>query len=414
MHNAHGNIIALRDKYRQETGIQNLKITHNNVLGYFIEITASNASKLNNERFIHRQSLANCMRYTTKELMQLAEDIMNCREKISNLEKEIFEQICAELIRHADRLALSAQAISVLDVMLCFAFNATQYKYTRPQISNDTTLQIIAGRHPVVERKLKNDFISNSLQQDQFSYLWLITGPNMAGKSTFLRQNAHIILLAQVGSFVPAEKAQIGIVDKIFSRIGAADDIARGFSTFMVEMLETANILNNATANSFIILDEIGRGTATYDGLALAWAILEYVHNKIKARTLFATHYHELTTLENMLPMVRCHTPEVAEWDDKVIFKYNIIEGKARGSYGIHVASIAGLPKSVINKAKNVLTSFENKQITLQSTEVVDIQYDNDNTTHHAVLEALETLDIDSLSPRDALETLYKLKQLCN
>lgn len=354
-------IEKLKVQYQNETGIDNLKILHNNILGLFIEITARNSNKALNS-FIHRQTTSNAARYTTIDLQKLENDIVNAKTLVINLEKEIFYEICNEVLVRIKLLRELASSLSLLDVFCNFAHIAYEYNYIRPQLSNDLTFEIIGGRHPVIEKELSKIgkiFINNDCNFSESERIHLITGPNMSGKSTYLRQNAILIILAQIGCFVPAIKAKIGVVDKIFSRIGSGDDLLKGQSTFMVEMLETSAILSQATNKSFIILDEVGRGTSTYDGVSIAWAVLEYVHDKLRSRCLFATHYHELTDMVNFFPALKNYTVAIEESENSILFLYHIIEGFADKSYGIHVAEIAGLPKTVINKAKEMLIKFE-------------------------------------------------------
>lgn len=399
---------ALRDKYRIATGITTLKISVNNVIGYFIDITPGQAGKIKDDGlFIHKQTLGSSVRYTTQELKALEEEILSCDHKIAQMELEIFEELCTKVIEIAEHLSHTAQGIAGIDVASSLAHLALERNYCRPQIDDSANFYIDGGRHPIVEHSLNDQFIANSCNFSANEYLWLVTGPNMAGKSTFLRQNALICILAQTGSYVPARKAHIGVVDKLFSRIGAGDDISRGQSTFMVEMVETAAILNNATQRSMVILDEIGRGTATYDGLSIAWAVVENLHNTVKCRTLFATHYHELTDLETVLPALACYTVEVKEWDGKVIFMHKIIPGKADRSYGVHVAELAGLPESVTARAAELLTVLQAKEkasITITQTP------SNENTQQAAMIATINNIDIDSLTPRDAFDIIYKIK----
>ncbi|CAL7963854.1 DNA mismatch repair protein MutS [Alphaproteobacteria bacterium] len=362
--NSDERITQLRNKYKELTGITAIKILKNNVIGYFIEVTPSNASKMSNSVFIHRQSLGSAIRYTTEELKQLETEILICDDKIAQLEQEILVTLCSKVLDASEQIDMSAQSIAIIDVTCALAEVSHQYKYVRPIVDDSIKFSVTHGRHPVVERGTSSAFIPNHCHLNQEKEnLWLITGPNMAGKSTFLRQNALICIMAQIGSFVPAENAHVGVVDKLFSRIGAADNISQGQSTFMVEMLETAYILNNATNRSFIILDEIGRGTATYDGLAIAWSVIENLHNQIKARTLFATHYHELTALEATLDKLSCWTMKVREWENKIIFMHEVISGKADKSYGIHVAELAGMPTNVIQRAYSILDMLTKKNI---------------------------------------------------
>lgn len=372
-YNSNNMLNEMRDKYRRITGINTLKITRNNIFGYFIEVTSINAEKMTNPAFKHKQSLGTVTRYVTQELQHLEAELTLCDEKITQLEDEIFTTLCNEVQKNHDRLILLAQSIAKIDVICSFATVAASNNYTKPLVDASVCLEIIDGRHPVLERRLaehntnlddyttnngSHNFHSNSCTMNEDKNLWLITGPNMAGKSTFLRQNALICIMAQMGSFVPAKSARIGVIDKIFSRIGAGDNISQRQSTFMVEMLETSNILNNATRHSLLILDEIGRGTSTHDGLAIAWAVLEWINSRIEARTIFATHFHELTQLEQQLKHVVCYTVLVQEWHNKIIFMHKIIPGKTNKSYGIHVAELAGIPKEVTDRAYVILDNL--------------------------------------------------------
>ncbi|AIF81339.1 DNA mismatch repair protein MutS [endosymbiont of Acanthamoeba sp. UWC8] len=410
--NANSNLIKLKEKYQLLSGIPTLKISHNNILGYFVEITPSNLKKMPEDLFIHRQTLGNSIRYTTEELKQLESDIKLCEERFYGLEQEIFAELINEITSYSDNIALLSQAISIIDVSSSLATLAVEMEYVRPLVDSSKNFEIIEGRHPVVEKYLKSKFIPNDCIQNEEQNLWLITGPNMAGKSTFLRQNALICILAQIGSFVPAKSAHIGIVDKLFSRIGSGDDISRGQSTFLVEMVETASILNNATANSFVILDELGRGTSTYDGLSIAWSVIENIHNEIKCRTLFATHYHELTELEQHLKYLRCYTMKVTEWEEKIIFMHEVIKGKADRSYGIHVAEIAGVPLSVIERANLILSQLELKNSGSSAPPPIPIASPSLKPKADKLELKLKAIDIDALTPREALDILYELKNM--
>ena len=346
------------------------------------------------------------MRYFTTELKDLENVLLNCDNKISNLEQEIFNKLCDSAKNYFDEISLVIDSISNLDFYSSLAEFAVQNNYVRPIVDGSDAFLIEEGRHPVVEHFQKENFISNTSNITEKEKIWLITGPNMAGKSTFLRQNALICILAQIGSYVPAKKVHIGVVDKIFSRIGAADNIAKGESTFMVEMTETAYIINNATAKSLVILDEIGRGTSTHDGISIAWAVLEYLHNKINCRTLFATHYHELTQLNKYLSKVANYTMEVKEWNKKIVFLHKIISGVADSSYGIHVAELAGLPKDVISTAKKILCNFEKQD----AIEVQNSYQEDNNVEENEVLIMLKNIDINNISPMQAQQILFELK----
>ncbi len=355
-------IAALQARYAGETAIGALKIRHNNVIGYYIEVSANHSGKLGPE-FIHRQTMAGAQRYTTGELADLETRIASAAERALALELRLYEDLVAEAMARRAEIAAAAAALATLDLAAALAELAAELRWVRPMVEDGVAFEIAGGRHPTVETALAaaangGGFVANDcvLGEDR---VWLVTGPNMAGKSTFLRQNALIAILAQMGSFVPARAARIGIVDRLFSRVGAADDLARGRSTFMVEMVETAAILNQAGPSSFVILDEIGRGTATFDGLSIAWATLEHLHDVNRCRTLFATHYHELTALAAKLPSLACHTMRVREWKGDVVFLHEVGPGAADRSYGIHVAKLAGLPKNVTARAEEVLELLE-------------------------------------------------------
>ncbi len=413
---------ALKAHYREETGIPSLKIEHNNVIGYYIEVTPQHTPKMTDASFIHRQTMASGVRYTTEALRALESESINAKEHILRLELEIFAHLAEQVLAHADTLSLMAGALATLDVMTALAELAVEHGYSRPYIDNSLCFTIVKGRHPVVEAaQSQGRFIANSCNLAEEQRVWLLTGPNMAGKSTYLRQNALIAILAQMGSFVPADHAHIGVIDRLFSRVGAADDLARGHSTFMVEMVETATILNQATRRSLVILDEIGRGTATFDGLSIAWACLEYIHDTITARALFATHYHELTRLALKLPALRNHSMRVQEWQGNVIFLHEVMEGAADRSYGIHVARLAGLPERVTARAEAVLAMLQASEAGQRIENLVDdlplfakIQPGNANQPlkPSAVDSLLETVSVDELSPKEALDMLYKLKGL--
>jgi DNA mismatch repair protein MutS len=384
-----------------------------------------------NATFIHRQTLAGQVRFTTDELGETEAKIANAGERALNLELEIFERLSARALAASNDLRAAAHAFALLDVATALAKLAVDDNYVRPEVDGSLGFAIEAGRHPVVEQALKRDgqpFIANSCDLSpapgqKSGQIWLVTGPNMAGKSTFLRQNALITLLAQIGSFVPAGRARIGIVDRLFSRVGAADDLARGRSTFMVEMVETAAILNQAGERSLVILDEIGRGTATFDGLSIAWAAIEHLHETNRCRTLFATHYHELTALSAKLPRMFNATVRVKEWQGEVVFLHEVLPGSADRSYGIQVARLAGLPPAVIARAKAVLAKLEAQDRGQTARALVDdlplFAVPSRAATETAppnqaeqLVEAIKTLHPDEMSPREALEALYRLKSL--
>ena len=421
------HIANLQARYAKETCISSLKIRHNNFLGYFIEVTAAQAEKMPSGDdciFIHRQTLSSAARFTTVELSELEGKLARVADNVLNLELKIFDELVSTVIECASKISAAASALSWLDVYAAFAALATECHYSRPQIDDTLAFRILRGRHPVVESALfkarEREFIANDCDLAHHQRLWLVTGPNMAGKSTFLRQNALIAVLAQAGSFVPAEEAHIGVVDRLFSRVGAADDLARGRSTFMVEMVETATILNQSTKKSLVILDEIGRGTATFDGLSIAWATLENLHEINRCRTLFATHFHELTSLTAHLDALSCHTMRAKEWEDDVIFLHEVIAGVADQSYGVHVAKLAGLPPYVIERAQEILCILEQGEQSKDLARLADdlplfsaAQAEENADSKTSKLEkVLADIKPDEISPRDALEILYKLKAI--
>jgi DNA mismatch repair protein MutS len=417
-------IAALQARYAAETAIAALKIRHNNVIGYYVEVSASHAGKLRPE-FIHRQTMAGAQRYTTVELADLETRIAQAAERALALEQHLYDDLVGEVMARRAEIAGAAAALAVLDLAAALAERAAEGGWVRPAVEAGTAFEIRGGRHPMVEAGLAasgdgGSFVANDcvLAEER---IWLVTGPNMAGKSTFLRQNALIAILAQIGSFVPAGAARIGIVDRLFSRVGAADDLARGRSTFMVEMVETAAILNQAGPNAFVILDEIGRGTATYDGLSIAWAALEHLHAVNRCRALFATHYHELTALAAKLPALACHTMRVKEWKGDVVFLHEVGPGAADRSYGIHVARLAGLPTTVTARAEEVLEILEKGEQGGALARLADDlplfsaalrRADPAPPPESAAEALLRDTRPDELTPRDALDLLYRLKAL--
>ncbi len=417
-------ILQLESRYREETGAEILKIKHNNVLGYFVEVTTRFADKMG-ETFIHRQTMTNAVRYSTTELADLARRISEAGDKALAIELQLFDDLVGEVVSRAEAVAAAAAAAAALDVAAGLAELAAARRYCRPAVGNGREFQIEGGRHPVVEAALdasgESGFVANDCDLGADRRLWLVTGPNMAGKSTFLRQNALIAVLAQIGSFVPAARAEIGVVDRLFSRVGASDDLARGRSTFMVEMVETAAILNQATERSLVILDEIGRGTATFDGLSIAWASVEHLHEVNRCRALFATHFHELVALTGRLDALKPYSMRVKEWEGDVVFLHEVAAGAADRSYGIHVAKLAGLPAPVIARAEAVLGTLEQGE---QSGAVARLAEDLPLFAALAapsppaaaapspVEEALAALDPDDLTARDALDLVYRLKAL--
>jgi DNA mismatch repair protein MutS len=412
-------IAALQARYAEETSVASLRIRHNNVIGYYIEVSAANAGKLGTD-YIHRQTMAGAMRFTTTELAELQSKISNAADRALALELRLFEDLVGEVLAQRQAIAEAAAALASLDLASALAERAVESAWVRPELTEGAEFEIKGGRHPTVEAALAGSgaFVANDcvLGEDR---IWLVTGPNMAGKSTFLRQNALIAILAQMGSYVPAAAARIGVVDRLFSRVGAADDLARGRSTFMVEMVETAAILNQAGPRSFVILDEIGRGTATFDGLTIAWASLEHLHEVNRCRALFATHYHELTTLAAKLPALVCHTMRVKEWKGDVVFLHEVAPGTADRSYGIHVAKLAGLPEGVTTRAEEVLEILENGDEAGALARLADdlplfraIQHRPPPAAakESAAETMLKDIRPDELSPREALEMLYRLK----
>jgi DNA mismatch repair protein MutS len=416
---------ALQARYAEATGIATLKIRHNNVLGYYIEVTPAHAGKLDSGPgglFIHRQTMANAMRFTTVELSEIETRIGQAADKALALELALFEDLVGEAVARAEAIQRAAAALAALDVAASHGELAVERRYCRPMVEPGTAFEIRGGRHPVVEAGLPagGRFVGNDCMLEAGRRLWLLTGPNMAGKSTFLRQNALIAVLAQIGAYVPAESARIGIIDRLYSRVGAADDLARGRSTFMVEMVETAAILNQSGANALVILDEIGRGTATYDGLSIAWAAVEHLHDRNRCRALFATHYHELTALATTLADLACYTMRVKEWQGDVVFLHEIAPGAADRSYGIHVARLAGLPKPVIQRAEAVLEILEQGEAGSALTRLADdlplFTAAKRSPKPAAPVEpsvvetALKAVNPDELTPKGALEMLYALK----
>ncbi len=426
-------LAEMEDSEKEKTGIKNLRIKYSNVFGYSFEVTNSFKDKVP-EYFIRKQTLTNCERYTTPELKELEDTILNAQDKLNNLEYEMFCKIRDSISLEIDRIQTTAKAIALLDVYASLAYVAEKNHYVKPSINEKGAINIKDGRHPVVEKMLDTSdmFISNDTYLDNKKHcISIITGPNMAGKSTYMRQTALIVLMAQIGSFVPASKADMCVVDRIFTRVGASDDLGSGQSTFMVEMNEVANILRNATPNSLLILDEIGRGTSTYDGLAIAWAVTEHISNRkiLGAKTLFATHYHELTELEGKMDNVNNYCIAVKENGDDIVFLRKIVKGGADKSYGIQVAKLAGVPDMVIDRAKEIVAELSENDITEKvqaiardnkSDKKVKVKhYDDvdtnqmalfDTVTDEDVLKRLQEIDITTLTPMDALNTLYKLQ----
>ena len=422
-------IAQLQADYADQTGVKSLKIRHNNVLGYFVEVTAQNGDRLMsaplNATFIHRQTLAGQVRFTTTTLGELEAKISNAADRALGMELEAFDRLLAQVIEASESIKDAADALAQLDVASSLATLAVERNYVRPEIDRSLDFVIEGGRHAVVEQAISEPFVANDCELSppkdaKSGRIWLLTGPNMAGKSTFLRQNALIVVLAQMGGYVPAKRARIGVVDRLFSRVGAADDLARGRSTFMVEMVETAAILNQAGERALVILDEIGRGTATFDGLSIAWASIEHLHETNRCRALFATHYHELTALSAKLPRLHNATVRVKEWHGDVVFLHEVIPGAADRSYGIQVAKLAGLPTSVIERAKTVLATLESQDrskprgfddLPLFAAQPKPAAPDPKHAALEALVNAIAAINPDDMSPRQALEALYALKQ---
>jgi len=418
-------IKKMEEIYAAELKASKVSIKYNNMVGYYIEVgNKFTDAAMQNPKFIHKQTVLNAMRFTTTELSELEEKISSAGERILKAELEVFENLTNEILCVADKISKTADAYAKLDVASATAELAVRKNYTRPVIDDSLAFEIKDGRHPVVEEALQKShegpFVTNNCcLKESSDRIWLLTGPNMAGKSTFLRQNAIIAIMAQTGMYVPASFAHIGIIDKVFSRVGASDDLSQGRSTFMVEMIETAAILNGSTNRSFVILDEIGRGTATYDGLSIAWSVIEHLHEVNKCRALFATHYHELTVLKDKLKSLSLHAMKIKEYNGSVVFMHEVIDGTADRSYGIHVAEIAGLPKMVVKRAEQVLKALEKNP---NNQKVSTIENDlplfavfkqNEETPKKSPLdEALEKLNPDNLTPLEALNKVYELKIL--
>lgn len=420
-------LLKYQEEERQRTGINSLKISYNKVFGYYLEVTNIHKDKVP-EEYIRKQTLVNAERYITDRLKEWEEKILGAEDKLKAIEYHIFQKIRDEVGKFTVQIQQNSQKIAELDCLLSFATASWENNYTCPEITETTSLEIIEGRHPVVEKHLAagEDFIANDTKLDgKKEQVWIITGPNMAGKSTFLRQTGLIVLMAQIGSFVPAQKAKIGIVDRIFTRVGASDNLALGESTFLVEMNETANILNNATPKSLILLDEIGRGTSTFDGLSIAWSVVEYIHSKenLRSKTLFATHYHELTELAILYPRIHNYNVAVEEWEDQVIFLRKIVAGGTDNSYGIYVAQLAGLPPELIERAKEILSNLEANELTPNSKQPklaarrsgrgVDSNQINlfESKKENPVLNELLGLDLNNMTPLEALKKLDAFKK---
>lgn len=424
INNSREYINRLKDSYRKQTGIENLKISHNNILGFYVEVSTKNSSIIDTKLFHYRQSTSNSVRYSTDELDKLHNKITNAKTLASALELEIFEELCSKIDQNKSQLRKVANCLAKIDVFNSFAYLAKKKNYTKPEFSSKDEIYIKHGRHPVVEHFLEKEqktFEKNDCIFDQNKKIILLTGPNMGGKSTYLRQNAIIALMAQIGSFVPAQECRIKTIDRIFSRIGSGDDLSSGKSTFMVEMIETASILNQATPNSLIILDEVGRGTSTHDGVSIAWAILEYIHDKRKSKTIFATHYHELIDLAHTHQKLKNYSVSIDENSEFINFTYKVNPGAVSKSYGLHVAEIAGIPRDVINRSKKILKYFEkiyhNKESekTKQELYSVDFMHQNEEILEEVkkykdLLNKILHYNLDETSPKKAHEILDNLQ----
>ena len=427
-------LAEIETKERERTGIKNMKIKFNKVFGYYLEVTNSYKDLVPDD-YIRKQTLTNAERYITPELKELEDTILGAEEKLTALEYQLFCEVRDQIASEVLRIQKTAKAVAKLDVFTSLAYVADKNRYVRPKINTRGVIDIRGGRHPVVENMISNDmFISNDTYLDNgANRISIITGPNMAGKSTYMRQTALIVLMAQVGSFVPADSADIGVVDRIFTRVGASDDLASGQSTFMVEMNEVSNILRNATSNSLLILDEIGRGTSTFDGLSIAWAVIEHIADKklLGAKTLFATHYHELTELEGTMEGVNNYCIAVKEKGDDIVFLRKIVKGGADKSYGIQVAKLAGVPESVISRAKELVEELSQADISVKAKAIAEESqakakqktkpktYDEvdleqislfDTVKDDDVVKELQELDISNMTPMDAMNTLYRLQ----
>ncbi len=408
-------IKSIETRERQRTGIASLKVGFNNVFGYYIEVSKPNLHLVPDD-YIRKQTLVNAERFVTPELKEFEEKVLSAQERIEKIEYEIFTELRGFISENSQRISSTAEKLALVDVLLSLSKVANERDYVRPKISSGFNIEIKGGRHPVLERFLEEDFVPNDTRLNGKEFILIVTGPNMGGKSVFLRQTALLVLMAQMGSFVPAEEAVIGLVDRIFSRVGAADNLSRGLSTFMMEMVETANILKNATSDSLIILDEIGRGTSTYDGMSIARAVVEYISSKLEAKTLFATHYHELTELEGKVRGVKNYRVTVEEMDGEIVFTHKVLPGALEKSYGVHVAKLAGLPEEVIRRAKEILSELEiGKQelplFRVAETKVVTYE-PGSNQEVERLIEFIDSIEISNTTPLEALMLLSKLKEM--
>jgi DNA mismatch repair protein MutS len=412
-------IAEMQKKERERTGISSLKVGFNNVFGYYIEITNTHKEKIPSD-YIRKQTLTNAERYITPELKEYEDKILHAEERILAIETELFNAIRLEVAREAEAIQTTARALAALDCFSSLARVAMEQEYTRPDVNDSTVLDIAGGRHPVIERLLPpgEKYTANDVHMDTASdQILIITGPNMSGKSSFLRQTGLIVLLAQIGSYVPAKSASVGIVDRIFTRVGASDNISAGESTFLVEMHEAAHIVNTATSRSLILLDEVGRGTSTFDGISIAWSLTEYLHEKVGARTLFATHYHELNELAELFPRIRNFKVDVREYGDRVVFLHRVTAGFADHSYGIHVAKMAGLPDEVTDRARSILKNLEGSDLSVRGGKTkgrirgAEIQMTLFEMKDDPLREEISRLDVDAMTPLDALKAIAELKK---
>jgi len=416
--------VELQKKERERSGIGSLKVGFNNVFGYYIEITNTHRDKIPSD-YIRKQTLTNAERYVTPELKEYEEKILHAEERMLALETRLFNELRGLVAAQAESIQVNARRVATLDCLCSFARAASEFGYTCPDVNDSTTLDIVDGRHPVIERLLPpgETYIPNSVHMDtERDQILIITGPNMSGKSSFLRQTGLIVLLAQVGSFVPARSASVGIVDRIFTRVGASDNIASGESTFLVEMHEAAHIVNTASSRSLILLDEVGRGTSTFDGISIAWSLTEYLHQRTGARTLFATHYHELNELADRFPRIRNFKVDVKEYGDKVVFLHKVSPGFADHSYGIHVAKMAGLPAEVTDRAILILRNLEGSGLSVHDDgkttrnrkgriDAGDVQMTLFEMKDDALRSEISGLNVDAMTPLEALQTLSALQK---
>ncbi len=408
-------LAAFQQRQIETTGIANLKVGYNKVFGYYIEVPRSQSDTVP-AHYVRKQTIKNAERYITDELKTYETDVLGARERALALEQQLFEQVRGQAAEYVARIQALADVIATLDCLACFAYTARRRRYTRPRVTEDRTLILRGGCHPVLAEAMGSEFVPNDLEiGGEHGDVMILTGPNMAGKSTFIRQVALLVLMAQAGSFIPAEEAHVGLVDRIFTRVGAADELLRGQSTFMVEMTEAANIVNNATDRSLVVLDEVGRGTSTYDGLSLAWAITEHVANHVRCRTLFATHYHQLTELGQLLVNVRNYNVAVREWQGSVVFLHKIVPGGTDKSYGIHVARLAGLPREITRRAQEVLEDLESTFVREATGDRLARERTAPNTLfveqHKSVLDRLASIDVNQLTPIEAINLLNEIRQ---